>query len=158
MALLSSLETGAIVAIALQEADQGDSATIQKTLREALEQLEAVAAINDEVKTGEELVDDKGYHSKQTLLDMQSLELRTDIGEPNRGATSPRFPDKECFSFSCALLMANQSACDKRPSTSSDAAVIPATQRNSRLTSLPTYCPVRRTRVGFRSRSPCGLA
>jgi transposase len=79
------LETGAIVAVTLQEADQGDTTTIQTTLPEAIEQLEAVAAINDTVKTGEELVDDKGYHSKQTVLDMQSLGLRTYISEPDRG-------------------------------------------------------------------------
>ena len=56
------------------------------TLPEAVEQLEAVAAvIDDTVKTGEELVTDKGYHSKQIVLDMQSLGLRTYISEPDRG-------------------------------------------------------------------------
>lgn len=80
------LETGAIVAVTLQEADQGDTVTIQITLPEAIEQLEAVAAVTDDkVKTGEELVDDKGYHSKQTLLDVQSLGLRTYVSEPDRG-------------------------------------------------------------------------
>jgi transposase len=80
------LETGAIVAVTLQEADQGDSTTIQITLPEAIEQLEAVAAVTeDKVKTGEELVADKGYHSKQTVLDVQSLGLRTYISEPHRG-------------------------------------------------------------------------
>jgi hypothetical protein len=33
------LETGAIVAVTLQEADQGDTTTIQTTLPEAIEQL-----------------------------------------------------------------------------------------------------------------------
>jgi len=79
------LETGAIVAVTLQEADLGDTTTIQTTLPEAVEQLEAVAAINDKVKTVEELVTDKGYHSKETVLDMQSLVLRTYISEPDRG-------------------------------------------------------------------------
>ena len=51
------LQTGAIVAVTLQEADQGDTTTIQTTLPEAIEQLEAVAAVTDDkVKTGEELV------------------------------------------------------------------------------------------------------
>ena len=80
------LESGAIVAVTLQEADQGDTTTIQITLPEAAQQLEAVAAVTDDkVKTGEELVTDKGYHSKQTVLDMQSLGLRTYISEPDRG-------------------------------------------------------------------------
>src|SRR5919106_523947 len=79
------LETGAIVAVTLQEADQGDTTTIQTTLPEAIEQLEAVAAVTDDkVKTGEELVTDKGYHSKQTVLDVQSLGLRSYISEPDR--------------------------------------------------------------------------
>lgn len=79
------LESGAIVAVTLEEADQGDTTTIQTTLPEAVEQLEAVAAVNDRVRTGEELVTDKGYHSKQTVLDLQSLGLRTYISEPDRG-------------------------------------------------------------------------
>ena len=80
------LETGAIVAVTLQEADQGDTTTIQTTLPEAIEQLEAVVAvINNKAKTGEELVTDKGYHSKETVLDMQSLGLRSYISEPDRG-------------------------------------------------------------------------
>jgi len=80
------IETGAIVAVTLQEADQGDTTTMQITLPEAIEQLEAVAAVTeDRVRTGEELATDKGYHSKQTVLDMQSLGLRTYISEPDRG-------------------------------------------------------------------------
>jgi len=79
------LETGAIVAVTLQEADLGDTTTIQTTLPEAVEQLEAVAAINGKVKTVEEVVNDKGYHSKEMVLDLQSLGLRTYISEPDRG-------------------------------------------------------------------------
>ena len=80
------LETGAIVAVTLQQADQGDTTTIQVTLPEAIEQLEAVAAVtDDEVKTAEELVTDKGYHSKHTVLDVQDLGLRSYISEPDRG-------------------------------------------------------------------------
>ena len=65
------------VAVTLQEADQGDTTAIQTTLPEAVEQLEAVAAINEKVKTVGEVVTDTGYHSKETVLDMQSLGLRT---------------------------------------------------------------------------------
>src|SRR4029450_12479718 len=42
------LETGAIVAVTVQGADEGDTATIQETLPEAAEQLEAVAAVTDD--------------------------------------------------------------------------------------------------------------
>jgi transposase len=79
------LETGAIVAVTLQGADLGDTTTMQTTLPAAVEQLEAVAAVTDEgVRTGEELVADKGYHSKQNVLDVQTLRLRTYISEPKR--------------------------------------------------------------------------
>ena len=80
------LETGAIVAVTLQGADQGDTTTIQTTLPEAVAQLEAVAVVTEDVvRTGEELVADKGYHSKETVLDLQTLGVRTYISEPDRG-------------------------------------------------------------------------
>jgi transposase len=82
------LESGAIVAVTLQEADRGDTTTMQITLPEALEQLEAVAAVTDEVvrtSKEKELITDKGYHSKQAVLDVQRLGLRSYISEPDRG-------------------------------------------------------------------------
>ncbi len=80
------LETGAIVGVTVQGADQGDTTTIERTLPEAVEQLEAVAAVTDDaVATGDELVADKGYHSKQKLLELQTLGVRTYISEPDRG-------------------------------------------------------------------------
>jgi transposase len=79
------LETGAIVGVTVQDADLGDTTTIEQTLPEAVEQLEAVAAATDETtRTGEELVADKGYHSKQKMLDLQRLEVRTYVSEPDR--------------------------------------------------------------------------
>jgi hypothetical protein len=43
------LETGAIVGVTVQAADKGDTTTIHETLPEAAEQLEAVAAVTDDV-------------------------------------------------------------------------------------------------------------
>lgn len=80
------LETGAIVGVTVHGADQGDTTTIETTLPEAVEQLEAVAAVTDDtVATGDELVADKGYHSKQKILELQTLGVRTYISEPDRG-------------------------------------------------------------------------
>lgn len=80
------LETGAIVGVTVQGADQGDTTTIETTLPEAVEQLAAVAAVTDGVvATGEEVVADKGYHSKQKMLELQTLGVRTYISEPDRG-------------------------------------------------------------------------
>jgi len=82
------LETGAIVGVTVQGADQGDTTTIQQTLPEAADQLEAVAAVTDDVKVIEEVVADKGYHSRATVHDLETLEIRTYISEPDRGPQS----------------------------------------------------------------------
>jgi len=51
--LPAAWQASAIVAVTLQEADQGDTTTIQTTLPEAIEQLEAFAAVTDDrVRTG----------------------------------------------------------------------------------------------------------
>ena len=42
------LETGAIVGVTVQNADEGDTTTIQQTLPESAEQLDAVAAVTDD--------------------------------------------------------------------------------------------------------------
>jgi transposase len=83
------LETGAIVGITVQGADEGDTTSIQHTLPEAADQLDAVAAVtNDAVKVIEEVVADKGYHSRTTVHDLKTLEIRTYISEPDRGLQS----------------------------------------------------------------------
>jgi transposase len=83
------LETGAIVGVTVQGADQGDTTTIQQTLPEAAEQLEAVATVTDDaVAVIEEVVADKGYHSRTTVHDLKTLEIRTYISEPDRGPQS----------------------------------------------------------------------
>jgi transposase len=80
------METGAVVAVTVQGADQGDTTTIADTLTEAAEELEAVAATTDrEIAVVEEAVADKGYHSNQTLRDLAQLDVRTYIAEPDRG-------------------------------------------------------------------------
>jgi transposase len=78
------LTTGVILAVTLQEADLGDTTTMQTTLPAAVEQLTAVAVVADDVRTGEECVADKGYHSKHNVLDVQAQGLRTYISEPKR--------------------------------------------------------------------------
>ena len=52
----------------------------------AAEDLEAAAAVtDDETRVIDEVVADKGYHSKQVLVDLAALDLRTYIAEPDRG-------------------------------------------------------------------------
>jgi len=80
------LQTGAIVGVTLQGADQGDTTTIAETLTAAAEELEAVADVTDGATAViEDVVTDKGYHSNQVLVDLAALDLRTYIAEPDRG-------------------------------------------------------------------------
>jgi transposase len=80
------LDTGAIVGVTVQGADQGDTTTIAETVTTAAEELEAVAtATDDQTAVIEDVVADKGYHSNQVLVDLAALDLRTYIAEPDRG-------------------------------------------------------------------------
>ena len=83
------LETGAVVAVTLQGADQGDTTTVKETFIEAAEQLEEVgkepAADERMNEQGmEEVVADKGYHSGPVLEDIQEIGVRSYISEPKR--------------------------------------------------------------------------
>ena len=84
------LETGAVVAVTVQGADQGDTTTIQETFLEAAEQMEAVGkepAADEKMNAQgmEEVVTDKGYHSGPVLEDLQEIGVRSYISEPQRG-------------------------------------------------------------------------
>jgi len=76
------LETGAIVGVTVQDADDGDTTTCVETLIEAAEQVEAVRPDGEGI---EEIVGDKGYHSNQSLVDFEAVGVRSYISEPDRG-------------------------------------------------------------------------
>jgi len=84
------LESGAVVAVTVQGADQGDTTTMKETFIVAAEQLAAVGeeATADEQMNEQglqEVVTDKGYHSSQMLVDLRELGVRSYIPEPQRG-------------------------------------------------------------------------
>jgi transposase len=81
------VDTGAIVAVTVQGADEGDTATIENTLEQAEEQLDAVMAETDNVHAAglAEVVADKGYHSARTLVELEDQGLRSYVSEPDRG-------------------------------------------------------------------------
>jgi transposase len=84
------LETGAVVAVTVQGADQGDTTTLQETFVEAAEQLEAVGkepAADEQMNAQglEEVVTDKGYHSGAMLEALRAIGVRAYIPEPQRG-------------------------------------------------------------------------
>jgi len=82
------VDTGAIVAVTVQGADQGDTSTIGKTLEEAEEQLDAVMERAEEQLHPDglsEVVADKGYHSDRTMVELEDQGLRSYVSEPERG-------------------------------------------------------------------------
>jgi transposase len=80
------MDTGAIVGVTVQGADQGDTATIADTMTAAADELKAVATATDgQTAVIDEVVTDKGYHSNQTLVDLAAFDVRTYIAEPDRG-------------------------------------------------------------------------
>jgi transposase len=56
------LDTGAIVGVTVQGADEGDTTTIQKTLPEAAEQLDAIAAVSVVFRSSQHFKSNSGLH------------------------------------------------------------------------------------------------
>src|SRR3989442_15488246 len=79
------LDTGAIVAVTLQGADEGDTTTIIETAIAAAEQIEAAQADAEAPQPLEEIIADKGYHSNQSMVDLDAVGIRSYIAEPDRG-------------------------------------------------------------------------
>jgi hypothetical protein len=85
------LDTGAVVTVTLQGADQGDTTTVDETLSQAgtavAELVEREAELRPDDKPTvnvngiEELVTDKGYHSGTVVQQLKSYEVRSYIPE-----------------------------------------------------------------------------
>jgi len=74
------LASGALLAVTLQPASDGDTSTIHRTLAEAQS---AARQINE--RAVEETVADKGYHSGEVLKQLHAQGVRSYIPEPDRG-------------------------------------------------------------------------
>jgi len=93
------LDTGAIVAAEIHLANEGDTTTMWGTLEKAATslqdvredaQVQATCQANGVPAPQEQLhiqatVQDKGYHSAQTLVNLEELDIRGYIAEPDRG-------------------------------------------------------------------------
>jgi transposase len=87
------MESGVVVAVTVQPANEGDTHTVAETLTQAVEHLGMVAeAVN--AAAGTELVEpegplevvaDKGYHSREVVRELGETGVRTYISEPERG-------------------------------------------------------------------------
>jgi transposase len=75
------LDTGVVIGVTVQAADQGDTTTVIQTLKAATEQVEAVLPKGEGIQ---ELVADKGYHSTERIVDLERRGLRTYISEPRQ--------------------------------------------------------------------------
>src|SRR5450432_352234 len=80
------MESGAVLAVTIQQADEGDTTTILPTITAATENLAAVA---DDARVAEnfmsEVVTDKGYHSNGTMIDLKEMNINGYVSEPERG-------------------------------------------------------------------------
>src|SRR5258708_30581002 len=79
------LEPGALLAVPLQDADQGDTTTIVETVIAAAEQSEDAQAEIQASESLAEIIADKGYHSNQIMIELEAVGLRTYVAEPDRG-------------------------------------------------------------------------
>jgi len=83
------MTSGAVVAVTLQGADQGDTTTIHETLGQAKDNIRDVAkerTRRNRLNPLREIVADKGYHSNDTLRNLhEDHGLMTCISEPDRG-------------------------------------------------------------------------
>jgi transposase len=84
------MQTGALLAVTLQGADQGDTTTLRETIAQTTQNLQE---LSEDRQTREalhedwmgEVVADKGYHSNETMSDLVEMDVRTYISEPKRG-------------------------------------------------------------------------
>jgi transposase len=96
------METGAIVAVTVQGADEGDTTTIMETVAEAGARIADAAEDTNDEQDGElvnpagptEVVTDKGYHSRSVVAALADVGVRTYCSEPHRGRQ--RWNGQEC--------------------------------------------------------------
>ena len=79
------LDTSALVAVTLHGANVGDTTSLVDTALAAAEQIEAAQATSSTPVELAEIVADRGYHSNQTLIDLEAVAVRSYIAEPERG-------------------------------------------------------------------------
>ena len=82
---------GALLAVNVCDAAVGDTHTLIDTIVQATENLTAIADDSrvldkiDQEQIVSELVDDKGYHSRQLMKDLRQMNIRSYTSEPRRG-------------------------------------------------------------------------
>lgn len=82
--------SGAVLAVTLHGGATGDTASLPKTLGEALDRLDRIRKNSESAdslhpQAGSEVVADKGYHSSATLKHLEDMNCRSYVSEPDRG-------------------------------------------------------------------------
>ena len=105
------LETGAIVSVTVQGADQGDTQTMVKDPDGSGREGGTSAAGGTRHRRG---VADKGYHSTQRMVDPDAVGLRSYVSEPRRGKRrwrGDRQGQKRCMRIGGASGESEGSGC-----------------------------------------------
>jgi transposase len=76
------LNSGAIVAVEIHPADEGDTKTLHKTLQSAEENLKKATPTPPKLDDPAELIADKGYFSREVLKSLEDGPWKTRISEP----------------------------------------------------------------------------
>ena len=82
------METGAVIAVTIQDAVAGDPTSMLETMKVSLENVRSIVQMssNDvEIAMPSEWVADKGYHSNDSLETMAEMGDRSFVSEPKRG-------------------------------------------------------------------------
>ena len=92
------MDSGVILAVNVCDAVIGDTKTICDTITQASANLRAIAddeRVSEKISAqwASETVADKGYHSNDTMRDLQEMQLRSYISEPDRGRRNWRNTD-----------------------------------------------------------------
>ncbi len=94
------MDTGAVVNVTVSGADEGDTDTLPWTVIETADRLDRVqpkqdGKHQDDSELIREVVTDKGYHSNDSLIDLEERGVRSYISEPNRGRRNWRGKERE---------------------------------------------------------------
>jgi len=79
------LDTTALVAVTLHGADVGDTTSLSRPPSRPRNKSRPRTAASSTPAALTEIVADKGYHSNQTMIDLEAVAVRSYIAEPERG-------------------------------------------------------------------------
>ena len=97
------LETGAVVGVTVQDADDGDTTTMVETLLTAVDQVDAALPAGAGLA---QVVGDKRYHSNETMVAFAALGVRSYVSSRTAGDATGRArprPSRRCMRIAVAF-------------------------------------------------------